>query len=139
MNKAAFWALMAALCFGVAPVFEKLGLRQANPMAAIFVRALLTTVCTGFYIFSDQGAGQLASWSFFTWVAIIASGFFGVLLAQVFYFQALKWGEVGRVVPIAGSYPLFAGFLAAILLGEKLTPGRMFGTVLVFLGVLLLS
>lgn len=139
MNKAAFWALLASLCYGIAPIFEKSGLRQAQPMAAVFVRALLATIFTGFYLVSHRGSGGFAHWTFWTWGAIMLSGIIGVLLAQVFYFKALRIGEVSHVAPIAGSWPLFAGLLAAIFLGERLTPGRMFGIVLVFFGVLFLA
>jgi transporter family protein len=139
MNKAAFWALLAALCYGIAPVFEKTGLRQAQPMAAVFVRALLTTVFTGIYLVINRDGGAFRGWSAWTWTAILLSGVIGVLLAQYFYFQGLRIGEMSRVAPIAGSWPLFAGLLAAIFLGERLTPGRMFGIVLVFFGVLFLA
>jgi transporter family protein len=139
MNKAAVWAMLAALCYGIAPIFEKSGLRQAQPMSAVFVRALLTTILTGVYLVSNRQGGGFSSWTPWTWGAILLSGIIGVLLAQVFYFQALRMGEMSRVAPIAGSWPLFAGLLAAIFLGERLTPGRMFGIVLVFFGVLFLA
>lgn len=139
MNESALWALLAALCYGIAPIFEKIGLQQAQPLAAVFVRALITTLFTGVLLFARSGWLPLANWTSKTWLAIIASGIIGVLLAQVFYFAALRSGDVGRVAPIAGSYPLFACLLAAICLGEKLSPGRVFGSVLVFLGILLLS
>lgn len=139
MNKAVYWALLASLCYGIAPVFEKTGLRQAQPMAAVFVRALLTTVLTGLYLVSNRGSGGFSSWTFWTWGAIILSGVIGVLLAQVFYFKALRIGEMSSVAPVAGSWPLFAGLLAVIFLGERLTLGRMFGTLLVFFGVLFLA
>ncbi len=139
MNRAALWALLAALCYGVAPIFEKVGLRQAQPMNAVFVRALLTTVFTGFYLLNRKSDSSFASWSPVTWVAIILSGIVGVLLAQAFYFQALRLGEVCRVAPIAGAWPLFAALLAALFLGDPLTPGRVFGIVLVFAGVLFLG
>lgn len=139
MNESALWALFAALCYGIAPIFEKIGLQQAQPMAAVFVRALITTVFTGVCLFTRSGWLPLMHWTNKTWLAIIASGIVGVLLAQVFYFAALRFGDVGRVAPIAGSYPLFACLLAAIFLGEKLSPGRIFGAVLVFLGILFLS
>src|SRR5690554_2987565 len=107
MNKAAAWALLAALCYGISPVFEKIGLRQAQPMAAVFVRALLTTVFTGLVLLGSRGEGSFRQWSPGTWGAIILSGIVGVLLAQVFYFQAMRIGEVSRVAPISGSWPLF--------------------------------
>ncbi len=139
MNEAALWALLAALCYGIAPVLEKIGLQQAQPLAAVFVRALVTTVFTGVCLFARSEWVPLAHWTHKTWLAIIASGVVGVLLAQVFYFVALRRGDVGRIAPIAGSYPLFACLLAAVFLGEKLSPGRVFGTVLVFLGIVFLS
>jgi transporter family protein len=139
MNESALWALFAALCYGIAPVFEKIGLQQAAPLAAVFVRAAITAIFTGVLLVTRAEVLPLVGWSGKTWLAIIASGVVGVLLAQVFYFAALRGGDVGSVAPIAGSYPLFACLLAAIFLGEKLTPGRVFGTVLVFLGILLLS
>lgn len=139
MNKAASWALLAALCYGIAPIFEKAGLRQAQPLAAVFVRALLTTVFTGLCLLGSRGSTGFSQWTVWTWGAIILSGVIGVLLAQVFYFQAMRIGEVGRVAPIAGSWPLFAAILAAIFLGEPLTSGRVFGIVLVFVGVLFLG
>ncbi|NLY53949.1 MAG: EamA family transporter [Firmicutes bacterium] len=139
MNESALWALLAALCYGIAPVFEKIGLQQAQPTAAVFVRALITAVFTGITLTTRDGWTPLANWTLKTWLAIMMSGIVGVLLAQVFYFAALRMGDVGRVAPIAGSYPLFACLLAAICLGERLTPGRVLGAALVFLGVLFLS
>lgn len=139
MNEAVSWALLAALCYGIAPILEKCGLQQAQPMAAVFVRALVSVVFTGMYMTRQGGWTAMGSWSWKTWLAIVGSGVVGVFLAQAFYFAALRQGDVGKVVPIAGSYPVFAALLAAFFLGEKLTPGRVFGTVLVFLGVLFLS
>ncbi|MGI6359368.1 MAG: EamA family transporter [Bacillota bacterium] len=140
MNKAALWALLAALCYGIAPIFEKVGLRQAQPLNAVFIRALITTVFTGCCLLSSRSSGAgFGHWSLGTWLAIILSGVVGVLLAQVFYFHALGMGEVSRVAPIAGAWPLFAALLAAVFLAEPLTPGRVFGIVLVFLGVLFLG
>lgn len=138
MNRATFWALIAAVCYGIAPIFERIGLRQAPPLAAVFVRALITVIFTAFYLAMEQQTATFGQWSVRTWVAILMSGFVGVLLAQAFYFQALKLGEAGRVVPIAGSYPLIAALLAALLLGEQLTLTRLCGTLLVLLGIILL-
>lgn len=139
MNRAALWALLAALCFGIAPMFEKLALKTINPLVAVFIRATVTALFIGVVLTIEGGWGQLADLKAPSWFFIVVSGLIGVLLAQVFYFQALQTDEVGRIVPIVGSYPLFAALLAAVFLGERLTPGRIFGTFLVFLGLLFLS
>lgn len=139
MSESAFLALLAALCFGIAPIFEKIGLQEANPLAAVFVRALITTLFTGVCLVMRSEWMPLFKWTNKTWLSIVASGIVGVFLAQLLYFAALRIGDIGRVAPIAGSYPLFACLLAAIFLGERLSPGRIFGVMLIFLGILCLS
>jgi transporter family protein len=65
----------------------------------------------------------------------------GVLAAcaLIMLFLALDAGEVSRVVPITSSYPVVTVLLAAALLAERVTARRLGATVLVVLGVMLLS
>lgn len=139
MDESVLFALLAALCYGISPLFEKIGLRQAQPMAAVFIRALITCLYTGIYLALGGNWQPLSQWSPRTWSAIMVSGVAGVLLAQYFYFMALRHGQAARVVPIAGSYPLFACILAALFLGEKLSPGRILGISLIVAGIIFLS
>jgi transporter family protein len=62
-----------------------------------------------------------------------------VLLAQSFYFKALKSGNINQIIPIVGAYPLVSALVAMIFLGESLTLAKLSGVVMVVLGIILLA
>lgn len=70
------------------------------------------------------------------WGAI--SGAFAAT-ALIMLFLALSSGDVSRVIPITSSYPAVTLVLAAVVLGERVTPRRTAATALVIVGVILLS
>jgi transporter family protein len=59
-------------------------------------------------------------------------------LGQIFFYKALKVGEIGRVATVAGAWPLWAFVLSFMFLGETLTAKKTAGLLLVSIGVLLL-
>lgn len=132
------WALLAMLCYGIAPVFEKEGLTRIDPTTAVMFRGFLV----GFILLIYQlasGHGQLIREVSPSGLALVLLGsVFGVLLAQTFYFQALRQGSVGQVVPVTGAWPLVAVLLAVLLFHEPLSWPRAAGSVLVVAGLLLL-
>lgn len=65
--------------------------------------------------------------------AFIVSGFaniFGIMS----YNYSIKLGELSRVIPFTKLNPVFTAIIAAIVLGEKMTPTRVTGILLVTLG-----
>ena len=139
MQKAWLYAALACLCWGIAPIFEKVGLREAHPVWAIIVRSTLTSVFLISFVLLKREPVELRTWSAFTWTYVLLGAVISVLLAQAFYFQALKLGEVGKVVPIVGAYPMVSMLLALVLLREPLTIAKLVGGLLVAAGVWLLS
>ncbi len=67
-----------------------------------------------------------------------ASGFFYILMIY-FYFKAVQIEEISRVIPLFYLGPLFILVLAAIFLGESLSPNAYAGVVLLVLGSILIS
>lgn len=65
----------------------------------------------------------------------------GVLVpgGLLFFYVALVTGEVSRVIPIGASYPAVTVLAAAAFLDEPLTVTRILGTLLVIVGVVLVS
>ena len=62
------------------------------------------------------------------------------IIALVFYFLALKWGEASRVVPITGAFvPIFTLFGANAFLYEKLDSYQLIGVLLLIVGGVLIS
>jgi len=55
------------------------------------------------------------------------------------YFHAVQMEEASRVVALFYLTPLFAGILAAVFLGEILTPTKYGGAVLLIIGAILIT
>jgi len=56
-----------------------------------------------------------------------------------FFNMALERGEASMVVPISASYPLAGTLLAAIVLAERITVGRVAGMTLIVIGAVILG
>jgi len=139
MNKEILYALLAALSFGIAPLFEKLGLARTDPTLALFIRAFITTVFTLGFLLASGNIANIAETDLRSLICVILGGVFGVLFAQYFYFKALQYGEVGRVMPIVGSFPVIAFLFSVAVFGESVTWTKLAGIFLVVVGVILLG
>ena len=62
----------------------------------------------------------------------------GAIVGNICYYHALKTGEVSKVVPIAGSFPLISFILGLLFFSETITPAKLCGVVCIILGVALL-
>jgi len=135
-------ALFCALFWGLAPVFEKVGLRHLQPLPGVFARSLVVTLITGLavaglFLFQRESLGEVKlNLRWFLWIA--AGGISGGMLAQFLYYAALKSGEASRVTPIASAFPLVTVFCSIVFLGEALTVTKVLGAGLVVAGVWLL-
>ena len=130
-------ALVAALCWGVAPIFEKWSLLRASPLTVLTVRSLVvsaTLLVVGLLTGQLQELRRVDA-SLFQLIAM--GGLFGSLVGLFIYFWALKQDLASTVVPVAGSYPLIAAVLGILFLGEPISFQRLLGASLVVLGVLL--
>jgi transporter family protein len=134
------WALLAALCWGIAPLFEKIGLRGSiDPSVAVFVRSLGVMLgALGFLPFWSKVGPEIAALPMRGWVYIILGGIFASIFGQICFYRALKLGEMSRVVPIGASYPLIAFILGITVMKEPLTAGKTLGVMLVMTGLYLL-
>jgi transporter family protein len=133
------YALLAALLWGSAPVLEKLGLVKISPLAGLAIRTItITIILVVIALFTDM-AKEIVRVDSRSLFFLVVSGIIAGLLGMLAYFKALKCWEASRVVPIVGSYPLFAFLFALLFLGEKLTLQKVLGVLLVVSGVFLLG
>lgn len=121
------------LANGLIGVTSKLALREVSWHVVL----LWTTICyslLGFCIFIS-GVGFAVNESI-GWVAVM-----GILVpgTLILLFVALTNGDVSRVIPIGAAYPAITVFAAALFLDERLTLTRIAGTLLVIVGVILVS
>jgi transporter family protein len=81
---------------------------------------------------------RLAELPLRNWFYLCMGGFLASIVGQTFFYRALKFGEISRVVPIGASYPLIAFVLGLVLWKEPFTAGKTLGVVLVMAGLYLL-
>jgi transporter family protein len=140
-KEAVFWAILAALVWGIAPILEKIGLSKINPYAGLFLRCfgvILGAVLLLIFKFYALKA-DLSSVSAKTIFLLVLGGFLASFVAQFFFYRALKLGYASVVVPIAAMYPFITFILALIFLHEKFTLVKFSGLCLILLGVVLLK
>ena len=136
--KAIFWALLSALIWGSAPVLFKLGLKgEISPLAGILIHNLTATIFAliGVLVLKENVLNYPLKELTMVALGGFVSGFLGLLV----YYKAIKVGQVSIVAPIAASSPLFSTLLAVIILGEQLTLTKLLGSLLIILGIALLS
>lgn len=71
------------------------------------------------------------------WLILIASGYFGIAIADTWYLQALRYLGAGRTAIIASLYSPFVVTLSIVFLGESLALWQWLGFGLVLVGILI--
>jgi bacterial/archaeal transporter family protein len=135
-----YWALLAAVFWGLAPLSEKFGLRGGvDPIVGVFIRSLgvfVGVLC--FVPFLSHLWGPLTSAPFRTWALLGGGGILASILGQLCFYRALQAGEMSRVVPIGAAYPALAFLLGVLIFKEPITLSRLVGVTLILAGTLLL-
>ena len=132
-------ALTAAFCWTISPVLYKVALSDAKPISANIARSISTTI----FLLACLGvSGRL--WDLATLRAdslLLAglSGIIGLCLGDTMYMLSLTLIGVSRTVPISSVYPLFTMLFAAMFLGERVTSFLLLGTVVIIVGIWLVS
>jgi len=129
------WAILAAAIWGMVPLLEKIGLSKVDPLVGLFYRCLgvvlgLLVLCL--FIVDTK---KLKAVDFRSVLFLILGGFLASFVAQICFYQSLKLGDISKVVPISGSYPLIAFLLGVLILGESLSLYKLLGVLLVVLGI----
>lgn len=133
-------ALITAFCWGVGGFFEKKGLLLGNlpPITGIFIRSLVATLVLGIVGFrkldmiKSAGLKSLA-------IMVIFGGVMAGSLGMLFFYRAIKTGELSRVMPIAFTSPLFGALAGFIFSGEPVTLKKLAGMLLTIGGIALLT
>ncbi len=135
-----FWyAVITMFIWGVIPIFEKLGLGHSQPIGALMYRCLGAML--GFVlliIWKTQEFKTAFSQLPQGWYFLVIGGLFGAVVGNLFYYYALKEGEVSRVVPIAGSFPIISFLIGVLFFHDSLTLTKFFGLLMVIMGIVFL-
>ncbi len=138
--KSFYWALLTALVWGMVPLLEKMGIAKTTVATGIFLRC--TGVLVGvilLMIFKFEAVKGAFSVNPKAAIYIMAGGIMASFIGQIFFYKALKHGELSKAVPVAAAYPLVSFILGLIFLSEKLTVAKCFGVSFVLAGIILLK
>ncbi|HEN3565308.1 TPA: EamA family transporter [Yersinia enterocolitica] len=134
------YALLSALTASLVAIFGKIGLQQLDANTATAIRAVVMALfLVGVVVV--QGKFNLVGAILTDKKAllfIVLSGVAGAL-SWLFYFMAIKNGNVSQVAPIDKLSVVFAVILAFILFGEKISLVAGLGVALITAGALLVA
>ncbi|TNV21461.1 EamA family transporter [Buttiauxella sp. B2] len=134
------YALLSAATAALVAIFGKIGLQHLDANTATAIRAVVMALfLVGVVVV--QGKLNLIGTVLADKKAllfILLSGIAGAL-SWLFYFMAIKSGDVSRVAPIDKLSVVFAVILAVILFGEKLSLIAGIGVVLISCGALMVA
>lgn len=128
-------ALLAALAFALFAIHGWLGLIYSTPLTATVVSLAARTVTLGSAVVLFGGVPDYAWLAFWVFVGL------GLLQSAISLLTFIGLHKIGtsRSQPLRNSYPLWSAIIAIALMGERAGLGVLLGTVLVMVGVVLIS
>jgi O-acetylserine/cysteine efflux transporter len=140
-GSALFLVALAAAFYGLGTVLVRMLGGGLNPWATQAWVALVSvaTLAPGTLMFERGHAEAIAHahwsvWAFIAFGAIVSS-----IVANAFMFRLVQKYEVSRTTPYLLLTPVISFSLAALILGDRITPQILFGAVLTIAGVLLVA
>jgi uncharacterized membrane protein len=129
-----FYALLAAFCFGLNAVLVRKGMRDSTPVTAtLTVAAVQVTVLSSILLF------DLPEVNWNALIYFILAGFFAAILGRTMNYLSIDKLGVPISTSLTGTNPIFALILAVLFLGESVTMTTVLGTLLVVVGIALMS
>lgn len=134
-----FYALLSAISAAFVSIFGKVGLTGVDSNVATTVRAIIMALFLIGVLAVQGGISNIPE--VFNdkrgLLFVTLSGIAGAT-SWLFYFMALKLGEVSEVAPIDKLSVVFAVILAIIIFGEKVSLAHAIGISLIAVGGLVL-
>lgn len=131
-------ALFGMVCWGIAPIFAKLALRNIDPLSGLVLRTIFAaSVVSGWVVFSGSFS-KITNIPVSSWWLIAVEALLATLVGDLAYYAAIKRGDVSLVTIIMSSSPLVTILCSILFLGEQITLLRMIGASFVVLGIILL-
>ncbi|MBI3039887.1 EamA family transporter [bacterium] len=135
-----WYVLLTVILWGIPPVFDRYAAFNNDAAVGVLVRAIAVTIASAFVV-TASGKWEMFSQTSQKSVACLA--FSGIMAgcAGVFtYLKAMKEvGDAGKVAVLTSVYPLVALVITVIVLKEKLTGPKLFGSILTIAGIVFLN
>lgn len=133
-----FWALASAVFAALTAILAKVGIDGVGSNLATFIRTVVILGFSGLILTVAgewRAPGAIAPRS---WLFLVLSGL-ATGASWLCYFRALKLGEAAKVAPVDKLSVVFVAIIAAVFLGEKLSPLNWLGVALIAAGAVLVA
>lgn len=138
MQTGIVYAVMAGLFWGTSPVLVKRGLVDSDVSAATLLQQssiLLTLIL--FTLF--EGSFAAGAIPVAALIVFVATGVVGAYLGRTLFVKSVDQIGAARAQSVNNSAPVITVLLAALLLGESLTPFVVGGVLLIVSGIIFIT
>ncbi|MGS0746059.1 EamA family transporter [Syntrophomonas erecta subsp. sporosyntropha] len=132
-------AIFGMICWGIAPIFAKVGLIGVNPLAGLVIRTLIAAGLVSSWVALSGSFSLVKNIPVNSWILLAIEAILATLVGDLAYYAAIKKGEVSFVSVVMASSPLVTMLCATIFLGEQITATRVVGASFIILGIILLA
>ena len=133
-----FWAVLSAVFAAATALLAKAGVSHVDPNLATAIRTTVVVVFAWLIAIALGGHREIALVDKRSWVLLCLSGL-ATGLSWICYFRALSLGQASKVAPIDKLSVVLVILLAWPLLGERLTPAKVAGGLLITAGAVVLA
>ena len=130
------YAISAAVCWSVASVFYKKGI-GAGAIPAVLIRTFFAMLFV--FIMYLAIRGWYFDFTLMGFMFLNLGGLLRLILGGAAYMKGLENISVSRFIPILFTFPLLTILLSALLLNEKIRQEVIAGTLLIVIGIWILS
>jgi bacterial/archaeal transporter family protein len=132
------WAVLSAVFAAATALLAKAGVSHVDPNLATAIRTTVVVVFAWMIAIALGGHRGIAMVDRRSWMLLGLSGL-ATGLSWICYFRALSLGEASKVAPIDKLSVVLVILLAWPMLGERLTPAKAVGGVLITAGAVVLA
>ena len=133
-----FWAILSAVFAAATALLAKAGVAHVDPNLATAIRTTVVVVFAWAIAVALGGHRGIALVDKRSWMLLTLSGL-ATGLSWICYFRALSLGQASKVAPIDKLSVVLVILLAWPLLGEKLTPAKAAGGLMITAGAIVLA
>jgi transporter family protein len=133
-----FWAVLSAIFAAATALLAKAGVSHVDPNLATAIRTTVVVVFAWLIAIALGGHRGIAMVDRRSWMLLCLSGL-ATGLSWICYFRALSLGEASKVAPIDKLSVVLVILFAWPILGEKLTPAKAVGGLLITAGAVVLA
>ena len=133
-----YWAILSAVFAAATALLAKAGVAHVDPNLATAIRTTVVVVFAWAIAIALGGHREIATVDKRSWVLLGLSGL-ATGMSWICYFRALSLGEASKVAPIDKLSVVLVILLAWPMLGERLTPAKAAGGLLITAGAIVLA